>query len=324
MVIDKTTGRGCAWSITSKTITRKLAAEGIAGQTIGKKPSRRGDMFMRVAACGSGQLCVVPREGRGLPEGPLWVPSFIDAEIWKRAVPTFQPGQKLDWNVECFLLPKMEEFLENLTDAELVSITRDFLMEHGVLCTPICQRAGKTYYFNEREIFALDKRLFPHEGRAKFALFRIRQETCFNMNVWRKAASRFEVGMTLEECIGIFLKTGLIHDAPRELSPVDRLVQYIAPPIYERDPENRDKAVFDRIRVTVGLPRYRFHSWEALRNEVKTYQGEICQQVLRKLEQDRLFKRYGVPLNFLRLSHVMLMRDFSMEFIFELKEWREG
>lgn len=34
MVIDKTTGRGCAWSIVSKTIIRKLIADGIVGKAI--------------------------------------------------------------------------------------------------------------------------------------------------------------------------------------------------------------------------------------------------------------------------------------------------
>lgn len=34
MVIDKTTGRGCAWSIASKTVTKLLIAEGIIGRAI--------------------------------------------------------------------------------------------------------------------------------------------------------------------------------------------------------------------------------------------------------------------------------------------------
>ena len=37
MVIDKTTGKGCTQSILSKTITRKLVAEGIAGKSIFSK-----------------------------------------------------------------------------------------------------------------------------------------------------------------------------------------------------------------------------------------------------------------------------------------------
>ena len=139
------------------------------------------------------------------------------------------------------------------------------------------------------------------------------------MRVWRKAVSKFQIGMTLNECINIFLKTELEQGAPQELSPVDRLVQYIAPPIFERVPENSNEATFDHIRMNVGLPSYQF-SWKALQDEVKKYQREICQRVLQRLECDRHFKRYGVPINFLKVSDIILRRDFSIEFIFELKE----
>ena len=139
------------------------------------------------------------------------------------------------------------------------------------------------------------------------------------MNVWHKAVSQFEVGMTLSECISIFLKTELVRGVPQDQSPLDRLVQYISPPTYERIPGNQDEATFDHIRMTVGLPRYKFDSWEALQDEVKKYQREIYQQVLQKLENDRQFKRYGVPINFIKLSDVILRRNFSIEFIFELK-----
>lgn len=139
------------------------------------------------------------------------------------------------------------------------------------------------------------------------------------MNVWRKAVSQFEVGMTLQECISAFLKTELVHRIPQELSHVDRLVQSIAPPAYERVPGNNNKTTFDHIRMTVGLPRYQFNSWEALLNEVKKHQRGIYQRVAQRLEKDRQFKKYGIPMNFLKVSDVILRRDFSMEFIFELK-----
>ena len=139
------------------------------------------------------------------------------------------------------------------------------------------------------------------------------------MVVWRKAVSQFKVGMTLKECIEIFLKTELEHRTPQELSPIDQLVQYISPPIYERVPENQDERTFDYIRMTVGLPRYQYNSWESLQDEIKKYQREIYCRVLQKLENDRYFKRYGVPINFIRGSEVILRRDFSLEFIFELK-----
>ena len=42
-----------------------------------------------------------------------------------------------------------------------------------------------------------------------------------------------------------------------------------------------------------------------------------------KLENDRRFKRYGVTINFLKLSDVILLRNYSLEFIFELREEEE-
>ena len=93
---------------------------------------------------------------------------------------------------------------------------------------------------------------------------------------------------------------------------------HIAPPIYERVPENTNEDTFDHIRMIVGLPCYKF-SWEALQAEVKKYHREIYELVIQKLEKDRKFKRYGVPINFLQLSDVTLLRDWSMELIIELR-----
>lgn len=321
MVIDKTTGRGCAWSIVSKTIIRKLIADGIVGKAIYRKPRKNRYEVLAVIEFGE-RLHVWPKRDGELVEEPLWTPSFIDAEIWARAVSRFRTCESLDRNVENHLLPEMEEYLQSIPDAELVSITRDFLLECGVIHVPISQRAGNTYYFNENEVYSLDKKseLFPYEKQIKHCLFTAEYETCFNVNVWRKAVSQFEVGMTLQECISAFLKTELVHRIPQELSHVDRLVQSIAPPAYERVPGNNNKTTFDHIRMTVGLPRYQFNSWEALLNEVKKHQRGIYQRVAQRLEKDRQFKKYGIPMSFLELSDATLLRDFSMELIFELKE----
>ena len=324
MAIDKTTGRGCALGMASKTIAGKLVSEGIVGKTIYGKHrinSKNSYDLFRVVKY-SEEVYVISQKGEELVEDPLWTPSSIDTGVWAKAVGKFLNFERLDTNVEKYLLPELEEYLQSIPDTELVSMARNFLIEHGVINTPICQHTGKTYYFNKNEVYSLDEEsgLFPYEGRQKFHIFKIRGESCFNMNVWSKAASQFEVGRTLEECVRIFLQTELSHNVPQEPSPIDRLVQYIAPPVYERAPGNHNEATFDHIHMTVGLPRYQFHSWDALRNEVKRHQHEIYQRIIEKLEQDRQFKKYGVPVNFLKLSDVMLMRDFSMEFILELKE----
>lgn len=317
MVIDKTTGKGCAWSIVSKTVAKRLIAEGIMEKPIYRKPR---DELLRVIEY-RGWVYVSSQRGSELPPEPLWTPSFIDAVVWAQAVSRFPNFESLDRSVEKYLLPEMGEYLQGIPDTELISITRDFLIEHGVINVPISHRRGNTYYFNTNEVYALDKNseLFPYEGPVKFCAFDVRNETCFNMNVWRKAVSQYKVGMTLDECISIFLQTELAHNVPQEPSPIDRLMQYIAPPIYERVPGNDDEATFDRVRITVGVPRYQFNSWKALQNEAKKYQREIRQRVEQRIEKDRQFKKYDVPITFLKLSNVTLLRDYSIEFIFEPK-----
>lgn len=208
MVIDKTTGRGCAWSIASKTVTKLLIAEGIIGRAIFRKPRPNGDGYNLLCVVKYGENAhVMLQRGDDMAVEPLWAPSFVDEEIWKQAVVKFHIFTELDRNVEKHLLPEMDEYLQSIPDAELVSMTRDFLIKQGVINKPISQRGGKTYYFNKNEVYTLDKepRLFPYEGRIKFCIFEVRGD-CFNMNVWQKAVSQFEVGTTLKDCIEVFLR----------------------------------------------------------------------------------------------------------------------
>lgn len=322
MIIDKTTGKGCAWSLAAKTITKKLIADGIVGEIIAKSSFRKRCVLLQVIGYGEDQVFIKWSFADKLEKESLWTPSFIDSKIWERAASKFDVDGKLEKSVLNYLLPEMDEYLQSIPDTELVSITREFLIEHGVINTPIQQHNGKTYYFDENEIYSMDKgaKLFPYEGRMKFNIFKIRGTDFFKTSVWRKAASQFEIGMTLENCIVIFLKTKLTYKAPQELSPIDRLVHYIAPPIYERNPENGNEATFDRIRVTVSLPCTYFNSWDVLRDEVKKYQGEIYQQVVHKIEKDRRFKKYSIPMSLVKISNIILLRDFSIDFIFEPKE----
>lgn len=181
--IDKRTGRGCAWSIASKKIARDLIADGIIGQEIARKILKYRCDSIRVAAAGPEleNVYVMQGKGKGIIEQPLWTPTFIEPAIWRRAASKFRPGEKLAESVEKYLLPEMEEYLHGLSDLEMVSMVRDFLLEHGVLHAPIRQEHGKTYYFSEDEVYTLDKESerFPYEGRLRFNIFKV-WDTCFN------------------------------------------------------------------------------------------------------------------------------------------------
>ncbi len=326
MVISKLTGRGCALSIAgSKAITEKLIDEGIVGKIVYVKRRRnsknRCELFRVVEYNHDKSIYIHSQKSDKPPEGPLWTPSFIDADVWEQAVGKFLNLEGLDYNVETFLLPEMDEYLQGFSDAELISITKDFLIEVGVLNTPISQHGGKTYYFNEDEIYTLDENAerFPYEGRIKFSIFKADHESCFNVNVWRKAVSQFKVGATLEECVEIFLRTEIRRSVSDEPSSIERLIQRIHPPTYERTPENPDERTFDYIRITVDLHRYQFNSRKALQDEVKKYQSEIYQRVVQKIEGDYHFKKYEVPMDCLKPCVVILRHDFAIEYIFDRK-----
>ena len=149
-----------------------------------------------------------------MAEGPLWTPSFIDVVIWEQAVSNFKMSEKLDRNVAKYLLPQMDEYLQNIPDTELISMTRDFLIEHGVIHSPISQQAKKTYYFNEREVYSCDEReeLFPYEGRIK-RLFDVGSEICFNKSVWRNAVNRYQPEIYQRVIEKIEIVTGTLKGA---------------------------------------------------------------------------------------------------------------
>lgn len=124
MVIDKTTGRGCALSIVSKTIAKQLIAEGIIGKAIFRRARPNGYNILCVAKYGE-EARVMLQKGDGMAGEPLWAPSFIDGEIWQQAAGKFNVLTELDRNVEKHLLPKMDEYLKNISDTELVCSIRD-------------------------------------------------------------------------------------------------------------------------------------------------------------------------------------------------------
>lgn len=320
MLIDKSTGIGCAQSIASKKISRQLISDGIMGQPILRRPRKQAYDLVCLIDRYEYYINANKQKVEELSDVALWTPSFIEPEVWREAVKHFKILSPLDKNVEKFLLPYMDAYLNNLSEADLITLVHDFLIEQGILNTPIRQRNGNTYYFNTNCIYKLDHNssLFEYDTRLKLSLFKVRGESCFNLTVWNKAATHFEVGMTLDACIEIFLKTSIATTTPATPTDYERLVQHIGPPIYERIPENKDETTFDRIRVTVGLPRYLFGSWEELSAEVAKYKSEILQNAVTRIAEDRQFKRYGIPINFLKLSNAQLLRDYSLELIFEL------
>lgn len=112
MIINKRTGRGCAWSIASKTLARDLITDGILDKEIARKQLKYRCDSIRVAASETGlrDAYVIRLKGKGMTGQPLWTPSFIDTDIWARASSQFHPYVRLAENVEKYLLPEMDDY----------------------------------------------------------------------------------------------------------------------------------------------------------------------------------------------------------------------
>lgn len=252
--------------------------------------------------------------------------SFIPQEIWKAASSSFQRHENIYESAENCILPLIKDQIDQMPEDQRCEVIRQYLIYNGILETPIRYLAGNTYYFDNEERYQIDRGSKHHEypDHPVRGVFAPRGQAFFNLRLWTKAVSKFEEGMPLINCAKIFLNEELHQNTePIAHKYIERLIQKIDSPQFERVPENPDPNSFDRIRVTVSLPMYLYKTWEELRDAVKKHRREIDRRVVEKIESDRAFKRYGIPLSFLRLSNLSLGRDFTLEYIFEFRDIKE-
>lgn len=94
-------------------------------------------------------------------------------------------------------------------------------------------------------------------------------------------------------------------------------VHTVGTPEIEREFENKNPNTFDFIRVYVSVKHVDANT---KRTMLRKYKKEIMNMVLLQIKTNKSFKKYGIPVNFLRLSQCVLTRDHQIMFLFELKD----
>ena len=98
---------------------------------------------------------------------------------------------------------------------------------------------------------------------------------------------------------------------------LDRFLARICKPIILRVPENSNPDTFDIIKVDIEL----LTEWG---DDRKAYIEEnrkgIIKRAVEKIEKDRGFKRYGVGVNCLVVTEMIMLDRNTLELIFELKK----
>ena len=135
-----------------------------------------------------------------------------------------------------------------------------------------------------------------------------------NGNLVRKVIRQLEVGDTIE-VFEEYLENTVIQ---RHVKPsgIDRFITKIEEPIFACATENPNQDTFDFVYVYVNI----ISKWEENRlTYIQKHKKEILKMVLDKIEASKRFQKFGIPINFLKASHVVLKRNSVLEFVFELK-----
>ncbi len=116
----------------------------------------------------------------------------------------------------------------------------------------------------------------------------------------------------------IVREKGHFRDFP---SGLDRFLVRIEKPLIIRFPDNPNTRTFDIIKVQILL----CSTWESdIPEYVKQHEAKIINRVIEKIDKDRSFKKYGVPVNILTMTSAEYLTKDTLELIFEVKRVEEG
>ena len=196
-----------------------------------------------------------------------------------------------------------------------------------IMFFPIRHCNNIIYYFNENGTYcSISVEDFKKGKESQLRNVFIRQDgsvyTYFpyyltpNDIIRRKAVVNMKVGDNIDKFINLLNTTEL---QKRELPKgLDRFICKIERPVFSRIPENPNPKTFDFIHIYVSIV-----SENAIPNRseyIKENKNEILQRVLKKIEDSKQFKKYGVPINILRLSKMTLIKSQSLlQIVFEIK-----
>ena len=223
----------------------------------------------------------------------------------------------------------INQFRENFSKFEKLYELDDFEIANTVI--RICNR--KFYFFDEngKYSFLTEKNVLPsnvfignifvtHKSISYSCDVQLHQFSRVikvdNLNVLKKALGQMCIGDTvqdlIERCNNVTFRKLVLPEG------VERFVTRIERPTFVCIPENPNKVTtFDYIHLYVGL----VSEWdEDISSYLNAHIKEINKMVWNKLENDRRFLKYGIPINFLKIAKVTFKKCTSeLHYVFELK-----
>ena len=214
---------------------------------------------------------------------------------------------------------------EKKTEDELVEYLFGIVLrDRRIFKMPIRVRNGSILYFDEMWILHEDHASSP--ACRKFAGYSnafnpTDVSELFDYLVWVNARNSFRVGMTILECMRVYLHTS-IPAYRRDLPFIDRLVTKVeSPQIIFYDPYNSaedDEHRERRVLVRLSLSSRIYPSWKDLLYGVKEHKKEINKKVKEKIARDKYLPKQ-VDLSNLFLIDIQVFRNCTMEYTFGIR-----
>lgn len=136
-----------------------------------------------------------------------------------------------------------------------------------------------------------------------------------NLIFLRMAYCKLKDGDTIEDLKRYYANAGFSSRDP--LSEIDYFVTKVNKPIFIRKPENIDNNSFDYIYIDLNLAI----DWKCDKVEYyKENRKDIDEMAVKKIENSQSFKKYGIPINFLKISRKTFKNQRRvLQYVFELK-----
>ena len=199
----------------------------------------------------------------------------------------------------------------------------------GILNTVYLVKDEKYYFFNDEGIYScLDRKSMLKSGiraqryKKKYLAVNIDKLIKllgkeYDRYFLKEALLKMKIGDKLEKLENCYNE--VLKEDERFSNSVERFVTLIEKPDFVCVPENPKKSTtFDYIHVDINLVT----EWETDKKEfINKNIEKITAMVLESIANNGKFKRYGVPINILKIAGITLRNDLnSMHYVFEIKK----
>lgn len=199
---------------------------------------------------------------------------------------------------------------------------------NNLIMRAIYRKQGKIFYFDNNGIYSsipvidvppnLLKGIFFGEDNFPTILTSHIEYGCTNGHIAAMALARLHEGDTIERFEELLSTCKPAPKNSHKPQGIDAFICRIDNPIFYRSSNNINAKTFDYIYIDVSIV-----SNNTMKNRdeyLKEHIGEIRQRVVEKLAKSGKFKKYGIPINFLRICRTTLKRTSNvLQFVFELK-----